>query len=169
MTQDESLTSKPGSLIRVRLASDADRPRLITLINTAFSIETFLEGTRTDEARLAAMMRQGEILLAESSDGQLLGCVYVEARGSRGYLGQLAVDPLHQGEGLGRLIVEAAEDHLRSQGCEAVDMTVLSLLPELPPIYRRFGYVEAGTEEFHSSRPLKSGVECHGIVMSKQL
>jgi hypothetical protein len=66
-------------------------------------------------------------------------------------------------------MVEAAEDHLRRQGCEAVDIVVLSLRPELPPIYRRFGYVESGTEEFHSSRPLKPGVECHCIVMSKQL
>jgi GNAT superfamily N-acetyltransferase len=169
MTLDERLKSKPASPIRVRLASDADLPRLIALINSAFAIETFLEGTRTDEERLAAMMQKGAILAAESADGQLRGCVYVEARGSRGYLGQLAVDPLHQGAGLGRLIVEAAEDHLRRQGCEAVDITVLSLRPELPPIYRRFGYVETGTEEFHPSRPLKSGTECHGIVMSKHL
>ena len=56
MNPVESLRSKLGSPIRFRLASDADQPRLIALINSAFSIETFLEGTRTDEARLAAML-----------------------------------------------------------------------------------------------------------------
>jgi hypothetical protein len=66
-------------------------------------------------------------------------------------------------------IVEAAEEHLRRQGCEAIDILVLSLRPELPPIYRRHGYVETGAEEFHSPRPLKPGAECHCIVMSKQL
>jgi predicted N-acetyltransferase YhbS len=143
-------------------------PRLVPLINSAFSIETFLEGTRTDEDRLAAMMRKGEILLAEDGSGQLLGCVYTEVRGARGYLGQLAVDPAHQGARLGRLIVQVAEDRLRRRGCEAVDITVLSMRAELLPIYRRFGYVETGTEEFRPSRPLKPGVECHCIVMSKQ-
>ena len=69
----------------------------------------------------------------------------------------------------GRTIVAAAEEHLRRQGCEAVDILVLNLRPELPPIYRRHGYIETGTEAFHSPRPLKSGTECHCIVMSKQL
>ncbi len=164
-----TLASLGLSAIRVRLATAADRPALIPLINSAFSIEAFLEGTRTDEARLAAMMQKGTILAEEDSSGRLLACVYTEVRGARGYLGQLAVDPAHQGSGLGRSIVEAAEEHLRRQGCEAVDITVLSLRPELPPIYRRFGYVETGTEQFNPGRPLKSGTECHCIVMSKQL
>ncbi len=169
MPQEERHISEPAAALRVRLASNADRPRLIPLINSAFAIETFLEGTRTDNERLAAMMRKGAILAAEDAAGRILGCVYTEVRGSRGYLGQLAVDPAHQGSGLARRIVEAAEEHLRGQGCEAVDITVLSLRPELPPIYRRFGYVETGTEEFRPSRPLVSGSECHCIVMSKQL
>jgi predicted N-acetyltransferase YhbS len=158
-----------SSALRVRPATAADRPALIPLINSAFSIETFLEGTRTDEVRLAAMMQKGVVLVAEDGLGQLLACVYTEVRGARGYLGQLAVAPAHQGAGLGRFIVEAAEEHLRRQGCEAVDISVLSLRPDLRPIYRRFGYIETGTEEFRPSRPLKSGVECHCIVMSKQL
>jgi ribosomal protein S18 acetylase RimI-like enzyme len=107
--------------------------------------------------------------VVEDGAVSLLSCVYVEVRGARGYLGQLAVDPAHQGAGLGRSLVEAAEGHLSSRGCEAVDITVLSLRPELPPIYRRFGYVETGTEEFTPSRNLKSGAECRCIVMSKQI
>jgi ribosomal protein S18 acetylase RimI-like enzyme len=115
------------------------------------------------------MMAKGNILLAEESDGHLLASVYVERRGDRGYLGMLAVDPTRQGEGLGRRLVQAAEDRFREQGCEGVDITVLSLRPELRPIYRRFGYVETGTEEFRPTQPLRPGIECHCIVMSKQL
>jgi ribosomal protein S18 acetylase RimI-like enzyme len=155
--------------LRVRLALAADCASLIPLINSAFSIETFLEGTRTDQARLTAMMEKGSILVAEDNSARILACVYVEVRGDRGYMGQLAVDPAHQRGGLGRLLVEAAESHLHGCGCKAVDITVLSLRPELPPIYRRFGYIGTGTEEFRPGRPLKSGEECHSIVMSKQL
>lgn len=155
--------------VHLREALAADQPRLIELINAAFSVETFIEGTRTDEERLTTMMAKGNILLAEESDGHLLASVYVERRGDRGYLGMLAVDPTRQGEGLGRRLVQAAEDRFREQGCEGVDITVLSLRPELRPIYRRFGYVETGTEEFRPTQPLRPGIECHCIVMSKQL
>lgn len=160
---------EPATGIRFREAADADRPRLITLINSAFAIETFLEGTRTDEERLAAMMAKGTILVAEDGDGRLLGSVYTERRGARGYLGMLAVDPARQSPGLARRLVEAAEDLFRRQGYEAVDIVVLSLRPELPPIYRRYGYIETGTEPFKPSQPLRPGLECHGIVMSKRL
>jgi ribosomal protein S18 acetylase RimI-like enzyme len=157
------------SALRVRPAAATDSPRLILLINSAYSIESFFDGTRTDSERLAAMMSKGGIHLAEDNSGRILGCVYTEVRGPRGYLGQLAVDPAYQGAGLGRLLAEAAEGYLRSQGCEVVDILVLSLRPELLPLYRKFGYVEIGTEEFHFPRPLKPGVECHCIVMSKKL
>jgi N-acetylglutamate synthase-like GNAT family acetyltransferase len=158
-----------GAHLHIRRATAADRPHLIPLINAAFAIETFLEGTRTDDARLAEMMRKGEILAAEDANGQLLGCVYTEVRGEHGYLGQLAVDPVHQCKGLAIRLVAAAEEHLRGKGCSAEEITVLSLRPELPPICRRYGYVETGTDEFHPTQPLKPGAECHGIVMVKQL
>ncbi len=167
MTKDQ----KDMSLneIRFRVAEAGDRPRLIQLINAAFSIETFFEGTRTDEERLAAMMAKGSILMAENAAGQLMASVYIEDRGKRGYLGMLAVDPARQREGLGRLMTQVVEERFRKQGCEAVDIVVLNMRPELPPIYQRFGYAITGTEEFHSSRPLRPGVECHCIAMSKPL
>ncbi len=158
-----------GGDVCFRAAEESDRPRLIVLINAAFAIETFLDYERTDDARLATMMEKGTILLAEDASGRLLGSVYMEQRGARGYLGMLAVDPAHQQFGLGRRLTKAAEDRLRALGCEAVDITVLSLRPELPPIYRRFGYVETGTEPFVPARPLKEGLTCHCIVMSKNL
>ncbi len=139
------------------------------MINAAFAVETFFDGTRTDDVHLAAMMQKGTILIAEDDNGDLLASVYAEARGSHGYLGMLAVDPAYQSRGLGRLMMEAGEDRFRQTGCEAVTITVLNLRTALPPLYRKLGYIESGTEEFHPSAPLKPGVECHCIVMSKRL
>jgi ribosomal protein S18 acetylase RimI-like enzyme len=164
-------TMKNDSLhaLHFRVATPEDRPRLIAMINAAFAIETFLEGTRTDEARLASMMQKGEILIAENDEGTLLATIYTERRGNRGYLGMLAVDPAHQRGGLSHRMLAAAEERFRGQGCEAIDISVLSLRPELPRIYRRYGFVETGTEEFTMSRELKDGQECHCIIMSKAL
>jgi ribosomal protein S18 acetylase RimI-like enzyme len=163
------MTAASSMTLNIRLATPADRPRLVALINSAFAIETFLEGTRTDDERLAVMMQKGEILLAEDSSAQILACIYAEINSNRGYLGQLAVDPTHQRSGLGKQMLRASEDHFRARGCEAIDITVLSLRPELLPIYRRLGFVETGTEEFHMPRSLKDDQECHCIKMSKPL
>jgi predicted N-acetyltransferase YhbS len=158
-----------ASSLQIRTATKADIPRLVQMVNSAFSVETFLEGTRTDEEGLRDTMSKGEVLVAEDPEGQTLGCIYVEVRGERGYMGMLAVDPAHQGQGLGGLLVGKAEEILRRAGCNGVDICVLSLRPELLPLYRRFGFVESGTEEFNHGRTFREPMECHMVVMSKAL
>jgi len=111
---------------RIREATAADQPRLIPLINAAFSVEIFLQGPRTDEQRLTAAMEKGTILVAEDAEGRLLASVYTELRGEHGYAGMLAVDPDRQGLGLGQRMMQAAEEHFRRHGCDAVEITVLS-------------------------------------------
>jgi ribosomal protein S18 acetylase RimI-like enzyme len=154
--------------VTVRKASPHDLPRLVPLINKAFAIEAFLDGTRTDEERLSAMIDKADVLIAER-DGQALACVYVELRGERAYFGMLAVDPGQQGQGLGKLMTHAAEQYGRDHDCRQMDISVLSLRPELLPFYRSLGYSESGTEEFHPPRRLKGDLACHCMLMSKAL
>jgi GNAT superfamily N-acetyltransferase len=160
---------QPRDSIRTRLAIQQDVPAIIQLVNAAFLVEDFLEGTRTDEQRMTAMMLKGEFLIAEDESGRLVASVYTECSGEHAYLGMLAVDPSRQGTGLGRSIAEAAEEHCRARGCRHMRITVLSLRSQLLPFYRKLGYAEAGTEPFRPSRPLKAGVECQAIVMRKSL
>jgi ribosomal protein S18 acetylase RimI-like enzyme len=168
--QSEPMTQSTQPVpFRIRLATPDDLPRLVELINSAYSIETFLEGTRTNLERLAESMKTGKIFVMEDGEGNLLASAYTELRGARGYLGMLAAHPAHQGRGLAHRIFLAAQDHFRAHGCTAIDISVLSLRPELLPIYRRFGFVETGTEPFHFPRTFKEQVECHCILMSKAL
>jgi ribosomal protein S18 acetylase RimI-like enzyme len=158
-----------GPILRIREASAADQERLIPLINSAFAIETFLEGERTNPERMAEAMTTGIFLLAEDADGRIAACVYVETRGERGYVGQLAVDPARQGQGIGRRMMRASEEHLRRLGCVAVDIIVLGLRPDLPPFYERLGFVETSRGPFTPVRKVKEGFECQAITMSKNL
>lgn len=153
----------------IRIAGTADIPAMEPIINAAFGIEGFIEGERTNQAQLVAMMDKGIFLVGHDHTGKLIASVYVEIRQARGYFGMLAVDPAYQGKGIGRAMIDAAEDYCRKQKCNIMDLTVLSLRPELPPLYRKLGYTETGTEEFRPTRPLKSGIACHCIVMSKKL
>lgn len=155
--------------LHFRLATPADAPGIIKVVNEAFAIEKFLEGTRTDHERMRQAMGEGKFLVAEDKSGQIIGSVYIELHGERGYLGMLAVSPSHQGGGLGKAAMEAGEDYCRECGCKFVDIKVLNLRAELPNIYRKWGYCETGTEEFHPHRVMKPGIECHCILMAKAL
>ena len=154
--------------LQIRIATRADMPAMIAIVNAAFSIENFIDGPRTDEARMSGLMEKGTFLVGEE-EGRIVASVYCEIRGERAYMGMLAIDPAQQGRGLGRLMTEAAEDYCRKAGCKFLDIAVLGLRPELPPLYRKFGFVETGTEEFKPSVPLKPGYECYAIKMSKAL
>ena len=150
-----------------RVASIADTEALARLINAAFRVEQpFIEGDRIDPPGVRAFLQKGKFLLAEDATG-LAGCVYVELRGDRGYLGLLGVDPQRQGTGLGRKLMDAAENYFREAGCVAIDLRVISARTPLPAFYRHLGYLETGTAPFAPDVPVK--VPCHYILMSKPM
>ena len=152
---------------RIRTAAHSDIDTLARLINAAFRVEQpFIEGDRINPGGVRAYMEKGKFLLAENAAG-LAGCVYVELRADRGYLGLLGVDPSRQGTGLGRKLMDAAENFFREAGCVAVDLRVVSARTLLPSFYRRLGYLETGTAPFAPEVPAK--VLCHYILMSKPL
>jgi hypothetical protein len=64
-------------------------------------------------------------------------------------------------------MVEEAESYARAAGSEFMDLRIVNLRTELPPFYRRLGYVETGTEPFAADA--KPSRPCHFIKMSKPL
>jgi ribosomal protein S18 acetylase RimI-like enzyme len=157
----------PSNALHLRAAHLGDIDSLVRLINSAFRVELpYIEGDRIDAAGVRSYMAKGKFLLAEDSSG-LAGCVYVELRGDRGYLGLLGVDPQCQGTGLGRKLMDAGENFFRQAGCVAVDLRVISARAPLPAFYRHLGYLETGTAPFAPDVPVK--VPCHYILMSKTI
>ncbi|MFI5202698.1 MAG: GNAT family N-acetyltransferase [Candidatus Kapaibacterium sp.] len=157
----------------IRPATVEDVSAIVALVNVAFNVETnlkiFLEGVRTDEKNVTDLMQKGEFFLMEEKSGNILSSIYIEVRGERGYFGMLAVEPALQGRGLGRAMVEFAENYCRERGCTIMDLKVLSPRVELLPYYHKLGYEDMGTDAFRPSRPIREGVECHLILMSKPL
>jgi GNAT superfamily N-acetyltransferase len=153
--------------MHTRLAVPGDAPAVAALISLAYRVEDFFKtGDRTDEADVRARMAKSAFLLLEDAGG-LAGCVYVDVRGETGYFGMLSVDPARQGHGLGARLIAAAEDHCRHAGCREMEIEVVHLRTELPPFYRRFGYLESGTRPFFDQE--HSRLPCHLIVMTKSL
>ena len=166
MPASASPGSEPQNLsIRLALAEDVEP--LVRLINSAFVVEQlFIEGERIDRGGVRAYMEKGKFLAMEDSTG-LIGCVYVELRGEHGYLGLLSVDPARQGKGLGRKLMDVAENYFRQEGCRAIDLRIISPRAPLPAFYAHLGYKQAGTAQFAPDVPVK--VPCHYILMSKRL
>jgi GNAT superfamily N-acetyltransferase len=153
--------------LKTRFAIEADAEAISTLVNAAFKVERFfIDRDRIDPGKVREMLRSGKYLLAEEN-GKLIACVYVELRGKRAYFGLLGVDPSRQGQGLGRKMVEEAERYARAAGCEFMDLRIVNLRAELPPFYRRLGYLETGTEPFAADA--EPSQPCHFIRMSKPL
>ncbi len=166
MSEAAKASAKSDSL-RFRSADLGDVKALVRLINSAFLTEQpFIEGDRIDAAGVRSYMAKGKFLVAQDSTG-LAGCVYVQIDGDGGYLGLLGVDPLRQGTGLGRKMMDVAEGYFQQAGCKTVNLRVISARTPLPAFYRHLGYRETGTAPFAPDVPVK--VPCHYILMSKSL
>jgi GNAT superfamily N-acetyltransferase len=157
----------------IRVATDADIEAIRRLVNQAFEVERFLKkggGDRLQgDGELESLWQRGTFLVKEE-DGAPAGCVYVEPRGDRAYLGLLSIVPSRQGTGLGRQLNAAAENFAREQGCKWMDLRVVSPRADLLlPVYRRLGYVETGTEEYLPVLVDKMTIPGHFILMAKQL
>lgn len=152
----------------IRDATPDDVAAIADVVNRAFLVEQFfVDGNRTSAEDVAARMGIGAFLVAEGDAG-IVAAVFVEARGERGYFGMLAVEPAWQGTGLGRLLVHAAEEWCRASGCSAVDIHVVNVRSELPPFYRRLGYVDTGCER-PFPEPDRAKLPCACVVMTKEL
>jgi GNAT superfamily N-acetyltransferase len=149
----------------IRRAEADEADSLTRLINSAFvpAEEFFVHGDRISVDRVREYFSSGIFLVTDDYGG----CVYVELRGGRGYFGLLSVDPSRQGEGLAKQLIAAAEEYTLTHGCRFMDIRVVNLRTELPPVYRKLGYSETRTEPWPEDVPTK--LPCHFICMTKDL
>ena len=79
------------------------------------------------------------ILLARQQE-QILGSVMVGFDGHRGWVYYLASDPDRRGTGIGRQLMQAAEDWLRQRGCPKIQLMVRSDNQPARGFYQAIGY-----------------------------
>jgi len=154
-------------MISLRIATQNDAAAIAHLVNEAFLVEQFfIERDRTNPATVRGLMEKGKFLLAEDGP-DLLGCVFFEIRGERGYFGMLSIDPSRQRMGVGHQLVNAVEKYFRDAGCKFSDLKIVNVRTELHTLYHRWGYVDTGTAIYDDPNPTKMPV--HFIMMSKPL
>lgn len=140
----------------IAIATEQDIPALMQLINSAYRGETaklgwtteahLIEGLRTDEQDLHDILADAHTTFLKYTDnqGQIIGCMRLQQRDDKIYLGMLTVSPTLQGKGIGKALLQAADAHARAHNCRAIFMTVISVRTELVDWYLRHGYQLTG-------------------------
>lgn len=154
-------------MISIRDARRDDAEAVARLINTAFLVEQFfIERDRTNPDTIRGLMEKGKFLLAEDGTN-LVGCVYFDVSGERGYFGMLSIDPSRQGTGVGHRLVNNVEKYFRDASCKFSDLKIVNVRTDLHTLYHRWGYVDTGTAVYDDPTPTK--IPVHFIMMSKPL
>ena len=136
----------------ISVATVNDIPQLLQLINSAYRGDEAKKGwtheadliagtRRTDEASLQELIQKSNAaILKYEQNRKIAGCVYLEKKGHKLYLGMLSVSPEIQAQGIGKKLLQAADEYGKQNNCDAIEMTVISVRKELIAWYERNGY-----------------------------
>lgn len=139
-------------------ATIADAAELSALINSAYRGESskkgwtteadLLEGTRTSEEELISIIASSNhYLLKFIRDEKIIGSVLLIAKKEVLYLGMLTVSPELQNSGIGKQLLQAAEQLAQQLELSKIQMTVIGIRKELLAWYMRNGYEDTGVRE----------------------
>lgn len=141
----------------VKKAIRQDIPELVKLVNSAYRGDASKKGwtteadlllgeIRTDAASLEHIFsNENDAILKYTTDDDLIaGCVYLQKQHHKLYLGMLSVNPELQAGGIGKQLLDAAEEYAKENDCHTITMTVISVRKELIAWYLRHGYQLTG-------------------------
>ena len=121
----------------IRPLRDADEAAIITLWQLCGLTRPW-NPPATDIALLRSS-GHGEILVAENA-GEIVGSVMVGHDGHRGWVYYLAVSPTDQRGGLGRRLMDAAEEWLTARGVRKCELMIRNSNEAAAGFYVRLGY-----------------------------
>lgn len=144
----------------ISIAALQDVPALVVLLNSAYRGDASKSGWtteadllkgehRTDETNLHQLMTADHAVFLKYTNAkdEIEGCVFLQKKQTRLYLGMLSVSPKLQAKGTGKQLMAAAVVHAKAQNCSAIFMRVISVRKELIAWYEKLGYTNTGVKE----------------------
>lgn len=149
-----------------RIASESDAAEIAILVNRAYRPAPherrwtheadLISGPRTSTAQVLSLFGPESCILVLSAGPKIVACVHLLNEKSSVYIGMLATDPALQTQGLGKQMLQHAEQYAIAHfNASVFKMSVLSFRPELMAFYQRRGYVCTGELEGY---PVAAGV-----------
>jgi ribosomal protein S18 acetylase RimI-like enzyme len=160
--------------VRVRPATEADYPVAGDLCVAAYLADGQLVGPAARYGErlrdIASRAAHGDVLVAETDDGTVVGCVTFVMAGSPlaeaasadvAEFRMLATDPAAQGRGVGRALMDACLDLAAARGCQAVAIFVRGGNDVARRMYEKRGFVRVPEMDWS---PLP-GVDLKGLLI----
>jgi ribosomal protein S18 acetylase RimI-like enzyme len=129
---------------RLRPARAPDAPRLARIARAAYARWVERLGGREPRPMSEdydAVLAAKQVLVAER-DGELVGLVVLDVDAEGFLVDNVAVDPAHEGTGVGRALLSAAEAAAARAGFDAIHLCTHERMTENVALYERIGYVE---------------------------
>lgn len=141
------------SASRLRPATEADVLRLTGLVQAAYGryVERIGRPPRPMTDDYAAVVRDYRVTVAERN-GQIVGLIVLGVDAEGFLVDNVAVDPSHQGSGVGRALLEHAEDAARDAGFDSIYLYTHEKMTENLTLYSRIGYVEYDRRDHGDAR-----------------
>ena len=127
----------------LRSAKEPDASKVATLVEAAYShyvdrIGILPRPITDDYAQVIANQR---VTVAESH-GSIVGVIVLNVDEEDFLIDNVAVDPSHRGQGLGKALLEFAEAEARRAGFDSIYLYTHEKMSENLALYSRIGYVE---------------------------
>jgi ribosomal protein S18 acetylase RimI-like enzyme len=122
----------------IRNATVEDEPRVAALWRASNLVTSYNDPSK--DFHFARAKEGSDILVGLNAEQTIVGSVMVGHDGRRGWIYYLASDPKHRNQGIGRLMVEAAEQWLKNKGVAKAMLLVRETNTQVIDFYRHLGF-----------------------------
>lgn len=137
------MSATDPSATSFRRATPKDVPRLAELVEAAYAhyVEKIGRPPRPMTDDYAEVVRKLEVTVA-LHEREIVGLIATGVDAEGFVIDNVAVDPSQQGRGIGRALLETAEQAARRAGFDSIYLYTHERMTENLALYSRFGYVE---------------------------
>ena len=137
MTKEKQ--DQAGSLrLTIRNATAKDEPRVAALWRASNLVTSYNDPSK--DFHFARGREGSDILVGLNEEQVIVGSVMVGHDGHRGWIYYVASDPTHRNQGIGRSMVEAAEQWLKNKGVVKVMLLVRETNTQVVDFYKHLGF-----------------------------
>lgn len=145
--------------IRPFVPSDANFIESLIPRFSEFDLPSWRERGEIDSANFASLKKAmetpepgSEIFIAEDEMGNRAGFLHLQIQSDYfndskiAYISDIAVDSAFEGQGIGRILLDKAEDRAREEGCSLLTLYVFSNNSRARKVYEKLGFKEEVTK-----------------------
>jgi len=126
-----------SSSFGIRPATNEDEVRVVALWHACEMVASYNDPA--SDFQFAIKGPASQVLVAEDSN-EIVGAVMVGHDGHRGWMYYVAASPTARGTGIGKAVVNAAEDWLRDRGVAKVQILVRESNTKVVGFYEHLGF-----------------------------